>query len=74
MFNKHAIQFECFSVEKESIVDVKGTVKRAYVEVASCSQSDVELHVNQFWVVSRAEPRLPLLIEDASRPVDDSEV
>ena len=62
------------SIEKESIVDVKGVVKRAYVEVASCSQKDVELHVTQLWVVSRSEPRLPLLIEDASRPSDDVEL
>jgi aspartyl-tRNA synthetase len=35
--------------------------------VTACSQSDVELSINQFFVVSRAEPQLPIQIEDASR-------
>lgn len=40
--------------------------------VTSCSQQAVELKMKQFWVVSAAEPRLPLQIEDASRAVDDN--
>ena len=32
----------------------------------------VSVCVLQLWVVSRSEPRLPLLIEDASRPVDET--
>merc|ERR1712136_520511 len=32
------------------------------------TQSDVELHIKQIFVVSRSAPKLPLLIEDASRP------
>lgn len=38
-------------------------------KVEGATQQDVELHVTQLWVVSAAEPRLPLLIEDASRPI-----
>ena len=34
-------------------------------------QQDVEMHATQLWVVSAAEPRLPLLIEDASRMITE---
>jgi nondiscriminating aspartyl-tRNA synthetase len=54
-------------VSKESIVDVQGTVKTVDNKVESCSQQDVELEIQQFFVVSEAEPQLPLQIEDASR-------
>lgn len=54
-------------IEKESIIDVEAVVRQTPVKVESCSQQDVELHVLQVWTVSRSEPRLPLLIEDASR-------
>lgn len=37
-------------------------------KIEGATQQDVELHVTQVWVVSAAEPRLPLQIEDASRP------
>ena len=38
-------------------------------KIDGATQQDVELHVTQLWVVSAAEPRLPLLIDDASRPI-----
>ncbi|BFZ22625.1 hypothetical protein BsWGS_25664 [Bradybaena similaris] len=56
------------SITAESIIDVEGTVQTVGQKIQSCSQQDVELHIQQIWVVSAAEPRLPLLIEDASRP------
>lgn len=37
-------------------------------KIESCTQKDVELHVQQMWLVSAAKNQLPLLIEDASRP------
>lgn len=43
-------------------------------KVESCTQKDVELHVKKLFVVSLAKSQLPLLIEDASRPVKDYEV
>ncbi|KAI6188898.1 Aspartate--tRNA ligase, cytoplasmic [Aphelenchoides besseyi] len=55
-------------VSKESIIDVQGTVSKVDRPVASCSQSAVELKIKQLFVVSAAEPRLPLQIEDATRP------
>jgi len=57
------------NVPKESIVDIKGTVQSVPKPIESCTQSSVELVVEEFWVVSLAEPRLPLQIDDAARPV-----
>lgn len=56
---------------QESIVDVEGTVVKVQKPISSCSQSDIELSIKQFFVVSASEPRLPLQIEDAARPVID---
>ncbi|CAG5118385.1 unnamed protein product [Candidula unifasciata] len=56
------------SVSAESIIDVEGVLQTVGQKIQSCSQQDVELHIQQIWVVSAAEPRLPLLIDDASRP------
>lgn len=60
-------------INKESIVDVEGEVKSAAQKVQSCSQEDVEIFVDKIFVVSLAEPRLPLQIDDASRPETDEE-
>ncbi|KAK3106244.1 hypothetical protein FSP39_015912 [Pinctada imbricata] len=65
--SKQMIKFIA-GINKESIIDVEGFVRSVDKKIESCSQQDVELHCEQVWVVSSAEPRLPLLIEDASRP------
>jgi len=63
------------SISKESIVDIKGKVLKTPSKIGSCSQQDVELHIEELWVVSQAASQLPLLIEDASRPIKgDDEV
>ncbi|CAM9181459.1 unnamed protein product [Phaeothamnion confervicola] len=54
----------------ESVVDVYGTLAPA--DVRSCSQSDVEIKVVRAHAVSRADPMLPFLVEDAART--DAEV
>jgi len=46
-------------------------VRKAPTKIESCTQSDVELHVTQVFVISASEPRLPILLEDAMRPEDD---
>jgi aspartyl-tRNA synthetase len=51
----------------ESIVDVLAEVKRAAQPVSSCSQSDVELFAQAFFVVSKSESKLPLQVIDAAR-------
>ncbi|CAF0877573.1 unnamed protein product [Rotaria sp. Silwood1] len=58
------------TVTKESVIDVEGEVTLAPTPIESCTQKDVELQVKKMFVVSPAEPRLPLLIEDAMRPDD----
>ncbi|XP_060593999.1 aspartate--tRNA ligase, cytoplasmic-like isoform X1 [Ruditapes philippinarum] len=68
--SKQMIKFVA-GINKESIIDVEGYVRTVTQKVESCTQQDVELHAEQVWVVSASEPRLPLLVEDASRP--DSE-
>ncbi|XP_076456019.1 aspartate--tRNA ligase, cytoplasmic-like isoform X2 [Babylonia areolata] len=60
-------------VTKESIVDVEGIVRTVAKKVESCTQQDVELHAEQVFVVSAAAQRLPLQIEDASRPETEGE-
>lgn len=65
--SKQMVKF-CTAITKESIVDICGTVKKVDQKIESCTQSDVELHIKQIFVVSRSAPKLPLLIEDASRP------
>ncbi|KAH8061812.1 hypothetical protein JL722_3766 [Aureococcus anophagefferens] len=52
-------------IPSESIVDVEAVVAAA--DVASCSQSDVELAVKSVFVVSKSLPDLPFQIVDASR-------
>jgi len=59
------------NVAKESIVDIKGIVQKVSKSVESCTQSDVELNCQEFWVVSLSEPRLPLQIDDAARPITE---
>lgn len=71
--SKQMIKFVS-NITKESIIDVEGTVKKVDTKIESCSQQDVELHVSQIWTVSAATPRLPLLIEDASRPASEEEL
>ncbi|XP_050421963.1 aspartate--tRNA ligase, cytoplasmic [Adelges cooleyi] len=66
--SKQFIKF-CSNISKESIVDIKGNVTKTPTKIDSCSQQDVELHIEELWVVSQAANQLPLLIEDASRPI-----
>uniref|UniRef100_A0A0P6E3P8 Aspartate--tRNA ligase, cytoplasmic n=1 Tax=Daphnia magna TaxID=35525 RepID=A0A0P6E3P8_9CRUS len=60
-------------ITKESVIDVEGVVRSVPQKIEGATQQDVELHVTQVWVVSAAEPRLPLQIEDASRPEEEKE-
>ncbi len=62
------------SIPKESIVDVLAEVKTVSAKVESCSQQDVELHVEEVWVSSASQPQLPLQIEDAMRKITEEDV
>lgn len=59
------------NIPKESIVDVEGIVTAVDVPIASASQKDVEIHISKIFCISKSDPRLPLQIEDATRPEDD---
>jgi len=56
------------NIPKESIVDVEGIVVAPEAPVTAASQKDVEIKIQKIFVVSKADPRLPLQIEDCSRP------
>jgi len=58
------------NVSKESIVDIEGSVVAVDTPIASASQKDVEIHIEKIFTVSKSDPRLPLQIEDATRPED----
>ncbi|XP_014208544.1 aspartate--tRNA ligase, cytoplasmic [Copidosoma floridanum] len=59
------------TVTKESIIDVEAKVQKVPNPIESCTQKDVEIHIEQIFVVSASESQLPLQIEDAARPVSD---
>ncbi|KAG7210404.1 hypothetical protein KM043_011936 [Ampulex compressa] len=70
--SKQMIKF-ISNITKESIVDVEAIVKRVPSLIESCTQKDVEVHIEKAFVISAAKPQLPLQIEDASRPVAESD-
>ena len=49
----------------ESVVDLYGTLQPA--DVKSCSVQTLELAIRRIYAVSRADPILPFLVEDAAR-------
>nr|CAD7257494.1 unnamed protein product [Timema shepardi] len=70
--SKQMVKFAS-NVTKESIVDIEALVLTVPRKIESCTQKNVELHAKKLFVVSAAKSQLPLLIEDASRPVKDDE-
>eukprot|EP01119_Soliformovum_irregulare_P002130 TRINITY_DN1222_c0_g1_i1.p1 TRINITY_DN1222_c0_g1~~TRINITY_DN1222_c0_g1_i1.p1 ORF type:complete len:527 (+),score=155.92 TRINITY_DN1222_c0_g1_i1:79-1659(+) len=54
-------------VNKESIVDVTATIVSTKNPVKECTQSDIELQIQQFFVVGESMP-LKLQMEDLTRP------
>lgn len=50
-------QLSAQSITKESIVDVEASVRRVEQKIESCSQQDVELHIER---VGTASPRLSI--------------
>uniref|UniRef100_A0A8D3DL05 Aspartate--tRNA ligase, cytoplasmic n=1 Tax=Scophthalmus maximus TaxID=52904 RepID=A0A8D3DL05_SCOMX len=65
--SKQMVKFAA-NITKESIVDVEAAVRKVEQKIESCSQQDVELHIERIFVVSQAEARLPLQLDDAVRP------
>lgn len=56
-------------IAPESVVDVYGVCKAPQVPIAKCSQSLVEVDVEEVHVVSRAASPLPMQLADASAPI-----
>lgn len=59
------------NIAKESIIDVQAVVQKVPTKIESCTQKNVECHVEKVFVVSASKPQLPLQIEDAARPEGD---
>lgn len=70
--SKQMIKF-ISNITKESIIDVEATVKTVPAIIESCTQKDVEVHIQRIFVVSAAKSQLPLQIEDAARPINESD-
>uniref|UniRef100_A0A8C6VYY6 Aspartate--tRNA ligase, cytoplasmic n=1 Tax=Nothobranchius furzeri TaxID=105023 RepID=A0A8C6VYY6_NOTFU len=70
--SKQMVKFAA-NITKESIVDVEAVVRKVEQKIESCSQQDVELHIERIFVISQAEARLPLQLEDAVRPDGEGE-
>ncbi|XP_029394547.1 aspartate--tRNA ligase, cytoplasmic [Mus pahari] len=70
--SKQMVKFAA-NINKESIIDVEGVVRKVNQKIGSCTQQDVELHVQKIYVISLAEPRLPLQLDDAVRPEVEGE-
>ncbi|KAK9704638.1 aspartate--tRNA ligase dps1 [Basidiobolus ranarum] len=65
--SKQMVKFAT-SIPAESIVLVEAKIVKAAEAVKSCTVQDVELSIQQLWIVSEAVARLPFTLEDASRP------
>jgi len=66
--SKQIVKFAS-NINKESIVDLAAVVSTVPNKIDSCTQKLVELVVEEIWEVSRSKAQLPLLVEDAARPV-----
>mmetsp|Transcript_29880 Transcript_29880/g.41342 ORF Transcript_29880/g.41342 Transcript_29880/m.41342 type:complete len:576 (+) Transcript_29880:122-1849(+) len=60
-------------LSRESIMDVQAMVRAPEAPVDGCTQKLIELEVVKVHCVSKAEPRLPFTLEDASRSEKDFE-
>lgn len=57
----------------ESIVLVYGVVAKPAELVKSTTVQDAEIHIKKIYIISEAEEKLPLQIEDAARSEEESE-
>lgn len=69
--SKQMIEF-VNNINRESLVDIRATVKKSPEPIKSTTQQDVELHVTELWIVSSSVPNLPLQIDDAQRSEADA--
>jgi aspartyl-tRNA synthetase len=60
------------AIPKESIVDIEGVLTRSDRYIESCTQHDHEIRIEKLHVVSQVSHRLPITIEDATRPEEET--
>uniref|UniRef100_W5LES6 Aspartate--tRNA ligase, cytoplasmic n=1 Tax=Astyanax mexicanus TaxID=7994 RepID=W5LES6_ASTMX len=72
-FNVQALVAVGDRASKQMVKFAANITKESIVDIESCSQQDVELHIERIYVISQAEARLPLQLEDAVRPDADGE-
>lgn len=77
MVNKETISKQMVKyvagIPRESLVSLVAEVTKPGEPVKSCSVGDVELYVQQLFVISEVSVTLPFSIEDASRSEEDCE-
>jgi aspartyl-tRNA synthetase len=66
--SRQMVKFAC-SIPNESIVEVIGTAKKSPEPVKSATVTEIELHIAQIWVVSKAIPKLPIQVDACERAI-----
>ncbi|CCE65334.1 hypothetical protein TPHA_0K02010 [Tetrapisispora phaffii CBS 4417] len=61
------------SLHLESIVLVRGVVKKVDEPIKSATVQNLEVHVTQIHIISETPENLPILLEDASRSEEEAE-
>ncbi|OJD33933.1 aspartyl-trna synthetase [Diplodia corticola] len=59
------------SVSAQSIVLVHGLVRGVKEPIKSATLKNLEVHIQKLYIISKAEPQLPLQVEDAERPLPE---
>ncbi|KAF2146362.1 uncharacterized protein K452DRAFT_243136 [Aplosporella prunicola CBS 121167] len=59
------------SVSAQSIVLVHGLVRDVKEPIKSATIKNLEVHIQRLFIISKAEPQLPLQVEDAERPLPE---
>lgn len=59
------------SVNAQSIVLVHGLVRGVKEPIKSATLKNLEVHIQKLYIISKAEPQLPLQVEDAERPLPE---
>lgn len=62
------------NLHKESIIDIEAKAVAVPIKVESCTEQNIELSIQQLFVISQAKAQLPLQIEDASRPENPDDI
>ncbi|GMM35836.1 aspartate--tRNA ligase [Saccharomycopsis crataegensis] len=61
------------SINLESIVVVRGTVRKPSELIKSCTVQQYEIEISELYVTSSTPSQLPILIEDAARTEEEAE-